>query len=131
MLSVIVMVTVVLAALIGWGWRGRWQTRTALLAPRDIPHEALALEAFMQGNAYLAEEKFREATAAFHQARELDPKRAHVADRLAEVARRQHTVPATQPVTAHPRPSTGAPSEQTSGPVANRAADIIERHAVA
>jgi hypothetical protein len=131
MLSVVIMVTVVLATLIGWGWRGRWRTRTALVPPGAIPRETLALDAFMQGNAYLAEEKFCEATAAFHQARELDPKRAHVADRLAEVARRQHAVPATLPVTAHPRPSTGAPSEQASGPVANRAADIIERHAVA
>jgi cytochrome c-type biogenesis protein CcmH/NrfG len=102
MLSVVVMVTVVVATLIGWGWWGRWRTRTALLPLRDMPHEALALEAFMQGNAYLAEEKFREATAAFHQARELDPKRAHVADRLAEVARRQHAMTATLPVTSHP-----------------------------
>jgi cytochrome c-type biogenesis protein CcmH/NrfG len=56
----------------------------------------------MQGNSYLAEEKFSEATAAFHQARELDPKRAHVADRLAEVARRRHAMTATPPVTSHP-----------------------------
>ena len=102
MLSVVIMVTVVLAALIGWGWRGRRRTRTALLPPGEIPRETLALEAFMQGNAYLAEEKFREATGAFHQARELDPKRAHVADRLAEVARRQHAMTATLPVTSHP-----------------------------
>jgi hypothetical protein len=102
MLSVVIMVTIVVAALIGWGWRGRWRTRTALFPPGEIPRETLALEAFMQGNAYLAEEKFREATAAFHQARELDPKRAHVADRLAEVARRQHTLPVTLPATARP-----------------------------
>jgi len=56
----------------------------------------------MQGNSYLAEEKFREATAAFQEARELDPKRAHVADRLAEVARQQHAMTETLPVTAHP-----------------------------
>jgi cytochrome c-type biogenesis protein CcmH/NrfG len=51
----------------------------------------------MRGNSCLAEGKFAEATAAFHQARELDPKRAHVADRLAEVERQQAasaTVPA-------------------------------------
>lgn len=102
MLSVVVMVTVVVATLIGWGWWGRRRTRTALLPPGAIPREALALEAFMQGNAYLAEEKFREATAAFHQARELDPKRAHVADRLAEVAQRQHAMTATLPATSHP-----------------------------
>jgi hypothetical protein len=102
MLSVVIMVTVVLAALIGWGWRGRWRTHTALVPPGAIPRETLALEAFMQGNSYLAEEKFSEATAAFHQARELDPKRAHVADRLAEVARRQHAMTETLPATSHP-----------------------------
>jgi hypothetical protein len=102
MLTVVVMVTIVLATSIGWGWRGRWRTRTALLPPRDTPHEALALEAFMQGNAYLAEEKFPEATAAFQRARELDPKRAYVADRLAEVERQQHAASATLPATANP-----------------------------
>jgi cytochrome c-type biogenesis protein CcmH/NrfG len=45
----------------------------------------------------LAEGKFDEAIAAFHQARELDPKRAHVADRLAEAERRQHAASATLP----------------------------------
>jgi hypothetical protein len=35
------------------------------------------------------EGKFDEAIAAFHQARELEPKHPHVAGRLAEVARRQ------------------------------------------
>ena len=102
MLSVVIMVTIVLATLIAWAGWGRWRTRTALLLPGEIPRETLTLEAFMQGNAYLAEEKFSEATAAFHQARELDPKRAHVADRLAEVARRQHTMTTTLPVTSHP-----------------------------
>jgi hypothetical protein len=96
------MITVVLAALIGWGWQGRWRTRTALLPPGEIPRETLALEALMQGNSYLAEEKFSEATATFHQARELDPKRAHVADRLAEGARRQHAMTETLPVTSYP-----------------------------
>lgn len=57
-----------------------------------IPPETLALEAFMQGNADLAGGKFAEATAAFQRARELDPKCLHVANRLAEVERRQHAM---------------------------------------
>jgi hypothetical protein len=97
MLSVIFIVTVVCVALILSVRRGWWRTRTAQQPPAGIPHETLALEAFMQGNADLAAQKFPEATAAFHRARELDPKRAHVAERLAEVARRQHAVAATQP----------------------------------
>ncbi len=56
-----------------------------------------ALDAFAHGNSYLAEGKFDEAIAAFHQARELDPKRAHVAERLAEVERRQYAASATLP----------------------------------
>jgi len=52
----------------------------------------------MQGNTYSAEEKFPEATTAYHRAQELDPKHAHVAERLAEEVRRHHAVTAT----AHP-----------------------------
>jgi hypothetical protein len=97
MLSVIFIVTVVFVVLILSVRRVWWRTRTAQQPPAGIPHETIALEAFMQGNANLAAEKFPEATAAFHRARELDPKRAHVADRLAEVARRQHAMTATLP----------------------------------
>jgi len=95
MLSIIFIVTIAVGALIlfmRWRW---WRPRTAQGPPAGIPRETLALDAFMQGNSYLAEEKYPEATAAFHQARELDPKRAHVAERLAEVERRQHAVTAT------------------------------------
>jgi predicted negative regulator of RcsB-dependent stress response len=97
MVSIVFLVTVALVALfllVHWGW---WRTRTVQLPQGGIPPQTLALEAFMQGNAYLAAEKFTEATAAFHQALELDPKRAHVADRLAEVERRQHAATATRP----------------------------------
>jgi hypothetical protein len=97
MLSVIFIVTVVCVAVILLIRRVWWRTRTEQRPPAGIPHETLALEAFMQGNADLAAEKFPEATAAFHRACELDPKRAHVAERLAEVARRQHAVTATRP----------------------------------
>jgi hypothetical protein len=97
MVSLVFMVTVAVVALILLVRRGWWQTRTVQRPPAGIPHETLALEAFMQGNADLAGEKFPEARAAFQRARELDPKRPHVADRLAEVARRQHAVTATLP----------------------------------
>lgn len=97
MLSVVFMVTVVFVALILLVRRVWWRKGPAQRPQRGIPHETLALEAFMQGNAYMAAEKFPEATAAFHRARELDPKRPHVVDRLAEVARRQHAATATLP----------------------------------
>lgn len=54
-----------------------------------VPPERLAFDAFTHGNSCGAEGKFADAIAAFQQARELDPKRPHVADRLAEAARRQ------------------------------------------
>jgi cytochrome c-type biogenesis protein CcmH/NrfG len=41
-----------------------------------------------------------EATAAFQRSRELDPKRPHVAERLAEVARRQQAASQTPPTSA-------------------------------
>jgi len=97
MLSVVFMVIVVFVALILLVRRGWWRKGPAQQPQGGMPHETLALEAFMQGNAYLAAEKFPEATAAFHRARELDPKRAHVVDRLAEAARRQHAATATRP----------------------------------
>jgi len=97
MLSVIFMVTVVFVALILLVRRVWWRKGPAQRPQEGIPHETLALEAFMQGNAYMAAEKFPEATAAFHRARELDPKRPHVVDRLAEVARRQQAATATLP----------------------------------
>jgi hypothetical protein len=102
MLSVVFMVTVALVALVLLVRRGWWRTRTAQRPKEGIPHETLALEAFMQGNAYLAAEKFPDATAAFQRARELDPKRAHVVDRLTEVARRQHAATATLPAASTP-----------------------------
>ena len=98
MVSMIILVVIGLG--IGWiVWMRRHGARayTALVPPGGMSHETLALDAFAHGNSYLAEGKFDEAIAAFHQARELDPKRAHVADRLAEVERRQHAASATLP----------------------------------
>jgi len=60
----------------------------------------LAFEAFTHGNTCLAEGKFAEAIAAFQRALELDPKRLHVADRLAEAERRQYAANPTSPAGA-------------------------------
>jgi cytochrome c-type biogenesis protein CcmH/NrfG len=59
-----------------------------------------AFNAFAHGNSCLAAGQLADATAAFEQARTLDPKRPHVAERLAEVDRRQHAASAPAPVTA-------------------------------
>jgi tetratricopeptide (TPR) repeat protein len=96
--SMIILVAIGLCT--GWiVWMRRHGARayTATVPPGGMSHEALALDAFAHGNSYLAEGKFDEAIAAFHQARELDPKRAHVAERLAEVERRQHAASAALP----------------------------------
>jgi hypothetical protein len=89
-----VSIIVVVAILGGIGWmvwkrRGHWQPATASGTPEGLAPERQAFEAFTHGNTCLAEGKFTEATAAFQRSRELDPKRPHVAERLAEVARRQ------------------------------------------
>jgi predicted negative regulator of RcsB-dependent stress response len=90
MISIIFIVVVIAGA--GWFvWRrwNSWRTPTEPLAPAGASRETLAFEAFTRGNSCLAEGKLADALAAFERARELDPKRPHVADRLAEVARRQ------------------------------------------
>lgn len=97
MVSVILVGIIALVATIVVIRRGRWRKHTDQLPDKGVSPEALALEAFTQGNSCLAEGKFAEATAAFHRARELDPKRPHVADRLAEVERQQRAAMATSP----------------------------------
>jgi hypothetical protein len=72
-----------------WRRRSRWQPRTDRRSPEGMSSETLAFQAFTHGNTCLAEGKFADAIAAFQRARELDPKRLHVADRLAEAERRQ------------------------------------------
>jgi hypothetical protein len=86
---IIVVVVLACAGWMAWNRWTYWRTPVATLPPAGIPPETLALEAFTHGNACLAEGKFADATAAFERARALDPKRPHVAERLAEVARRQ------------------------------------------
>jgi hypothetical protein len=101
MISLIIVVVVMACA--GWLAWSRWTYWRTPIAPRpsaEIAPETLALEAFTHGNTCLAEGRFAAATAAFERARELDPKRLHVAERLAEVARRQAAARATAPVAA-------------------------------
>ena len=91
MITVILVIAVVLGAgWVVWRRRGRWGTPAASATPAGETPEGLAFAAFTHGNTCLAAGQFAEATAAFQRARELDPKRPHVAERLAEVARRQH-----------------------------------------
>lgn len=91
---VVIMVLVVCAGWVVWR-RYRGHASTAVVPPEAIPRENVALKAFAHGNTCLAEGKFAEATAAFHQARELEPKHPHVAARLAEAERQQQAAGAT------------------------------------
>ena len=101
MLSTILIVIVIAGA--GWfAWR-RWNDGRRPITPQpseDRSPQTLAYKAFLRGNTCLAAGQFADATAAFEQARALDPKRPYVAERLAEVARRQHEDIAPVPVAA-------------------------------
>ena len=92
-------VVVILVAVVGVGWIvSRWyRGRTATVQPEDKPRENLALKAFAHGNTCLMEGKFDEATAAFHQAHELEPKHPHIAGRLAEVERQRQAASTMAP----------------------------------
>ena len=101
MISIILIVAII--AGMGWmAWR-RWgpgRTPLATEPSAAMSAQTLAYEAFTRGNTYLAAGQFADATAAFEQARTLDPKRPYVAERLAEVARRQHAASTLAPVAA-------------------------------
>jgi hypothetical protein len=91
MISIIFVVAIIAGA--GWFvWRRwhDWRTPTGPLPSAERSPQTHAFEAFTQGNSCLAAGQFADATAAFERARVLDPKRPYVAERLAEVARRQH-----------------------------------------
>ncbi len=86
---VAVVLIVVCAGWIIWRRWGRGRLPTAPVPSGRMPRETLALEAFMRGNFCLREGQFAKARAAFHQARELDPKLPYVVARLDEVERQQ------------------------------------------
>ena len=90
MTSLIIVVVVLACA--GWMAWSRWTYGRTPITPQPSAErspQTRAFEAFTHGNTCLAAGQWAEATAAFERARALDPKRPHVAERLAEVARRQ------------------------------------------
>ena len=94
--SVVIIAVIVVSTggIVWWRRRLREQAATAAGPPEGRAPENFALKAFAHGNTCLAEGKFAEAAASFHQARELDPKHPHVAGRLAEVERQQQAASA-------------------------------------
>jgi hypothetical protein len=101
MISIIFIVVVIAGA--GWFvWRrwNYWRTPITPQSSAERSPQARAFEAFADGNRCLAAGQWAAATAAFEQARTLDPKRAYVAERLAEVDRQQHAASAPAPVAA-------------------------------
>jgi hypothetical protein len=101
MISMIVIVVVIAGA--SWMAWNRWTDwRTPIRSPLSAERspQTRAFEAFAHGNSCLVAGQWADATAAFEQARTLDPKRPYVAERLAEVARQQHAASAPAPVAA-------------------------------
>jgi Tfp pilus assembly protein PilE len=99
MISIILIVAII--AGIGWmAWSrwNYWRTPLATGPSAEMSQKTHAFEAFLHGNSCLAAGQFADATAAFAQARTLDPKRPYVAERLAEVDRRQHAASTLAPV---------------------------------
>ena len=98
-----ILIVVVVMACAGWMAWNRWTYWRTPVTPRPSAEPSpptRAFEAFAHGNSYLMAGQWADATAAFEQARTLDPKRPYVAERLAEVARRQHAASAPAPVAA-------------------------------
>ena len=99
MISIIIVVVVMACAgWVAWSRWHDWRTPTALLQAEEVSPQTRAFEAFTRGNTCLAAGEWADATTAFEQARALDPKRPYVAERLAEVVRRQHAASAPAPV---------------------------------
>lgn len=97
---VIVIVVLACASWMVWSRWQYWRPLTVSTPAEDRSPKALAFEAFLHGNACLAAGHFADATTAFERARTLDPKRPYVAERLAEVARRQHAFRVPVPAAA-------------------------------
>jgi hypothetical protein len=97
---IIVVVVMACAGWMAWNRWTYWRTPIRPLPSAERSPQTRAFEAFAHGNTCLAEGRFADATAAFQRAGTLDPKRPYVAERLAEVARRQHAASAPVPVAA-------------------------------
>jgi hypothetical protein len=118
MITVILVLAIMLGA--GWMvWRHRRRGRTPAVSgiAAGMSPERLAFEAFTHGNTCLAAGQFAEAIAAFQRARELDPKRPHVAERLAEAERRQHAAHASREGTPMNDTVEGRPRHQRPVPI--------------
>jgi len=101
MIRVIFVIAIVSGA--GWFMWSRWtywRTPIRLQSPAERSLQTRAFDAFAHGNSCLMAGQWADATAAFEQARTLDPKRPYVAERLAEVIRRQHLASPPAPVAA-------------------------------
>ena len=101
MISIIFIAIVIAGA--GWlVWRRwtYWRTPSGPQPSAASSPQTRAFEAFADGNRCLMAGQWADATAAFEQARTLDPKRPYVAERLAEVARQQRAASAPVPVAA-------------------------------
>jgi hypothetical protein len=101
MISIIFIVVVIAGAgYLAWRRWTDWRTPINPQSSAERSPQTQAFETFAHGNSCLAAGQWADATAAFEQARALDPKRPYVAERLAEVARRQHAAGAPAPVAA-------------------------------
>jgi hypothetical protein len=101
MISLIIIVVVMACA--SWMAWNRWTYGRTPISPQPSAErspQTRACEAFTHWNTCLVAGQWAAATAAFEQARALDPKRPYVAERLAEVNRRQHAASALVPVAA-------------------------------
>jgi hypothetical protein len=95
MISIILIVAIVTGA--GWFVWSRWTYWRTPIGPQlsaERSPQIRAFEAFAHGNSCLVAGQWADATAAFEQARTLDPKQPYVAERLAEVTWRQHAASA-------------------------------------
>jgi hypothetical protein len=101
MISIIFIVVVIAGAgYLAWRRWTYWRTPISSQSSAERSPQTRAFEAFADGNRCLMAGQWTDATAAFEQARTLDPKRPYVAERLAEVARQQHAASTPAPVAA-------------------------------
>jgi len=82
MISLIFIVVVIAGAgWLAWSRWNYWRTPISPLPSAERSPQTRAFEAFAHGNSCLAAGQWADATAAFEQARALDPKRPYVAER--------------------------------------------------